>query len=103
MRPEGSTIKRWRERDDHVQDRHGGQEEDEKQHAKVEVVGSGSFKDSGLRNIAAHHSPALEIHGCVEPEDVDAWKARGKEGAHPDHALVEDQSEDVATDIKFCV
>ena len=81
--PEGPTIKGWWEGDDHVEDGHGGQEEDEQQHAKVEVVGSGSFKDSGLRNIAAHHSPALEVHGCVEPEDVDAWKARGKEGAHP--------------------
>lgn len=28
-RPEGPTIKRWREGDDHVQDWHGGQEEDE--------------------------------------------------------------------------
>lgn len=82
-RPEGPTIERWREGDDHVEDRHGRQEEDEQQHAEVEVVGSGSFKDSGLGNIAAHHSPALEIHGCVEPEDVDTWKARGKEGAHP--------------------
>lgn len=82
-RPEGPTIKRWREGDDHVQDWHGGQEEDEQQHAEVEVVGSGSFEHPGLGNIAAHHSPALEIHGCVETEDVDAREARSEEGAHP--------------------
>lgn len=83
QRPERPTIKRRWEGDNHVQNGHGGQEEDEEQHPKVEVVGSGSFEDPGLGNIAAHHSPTLEIHGCVESEDVDAWEARSKEGAHP--------------------
>lgn len=81
--PEGATIKRWREGYDHVQHGHGGQEEDEQEHSQVEVIGSGSLEDPGLRNIATHHSPALEVHGCVEPKDIDSWQAGGEEGAHP--------------------
>lgn len=37
-RPEGATIERWRERHNHVQDGHGGQEEDEQQHSQVEII-----------------------------------------------------------------
>lgn len=81
--PEGATIKRRWEGYDHVQDGHGGQEEDEQQHAEVEIIRSGSFEDPGLRNIATHHGPALEVHGCVESQDVDAWEAGSEEGAHP--------------------
>lgn len=81
--PEGATVKRWRQRHDHVQDGHGGQEEDEQQHAQVEVIRSGSFEDPGLRDVATHHGPALEVHGCVESKDIDAWEAGGEEGAHP--------------------
>lgn len=81
--PEGATVKRWREGDDHVQDGHGGQEEDEQKHAQVEIIRSGSFEDSGLRDIATHHGPALEVHGCVESKDIDAWEAGSKERAHP--------------------
>lgn len=81
--PEGATVKRWREGDNHVQDGHGGQEEDEQEHAQVEIIGSGSFEDSGLRDVATHHGPALEVHGCVESKDIDAWEAGSKERAHP--------------------
>lgn len=81
--PEGATVKRWREGDDHVEDRHGGQEKDEQEHAQVEIIRSGSFEDSGLRDVATHHGPALEVHGCVEPKDIDAWEAGSKERAHP--------------------
>lgn len=81
--PERATIKRWWEGHDHVQDGHGGQEEDEQEHSQVEVIRSGSFEDPGLRNIATHHSPALEVHGCMEPKDIDAWEAGSEEGAHP--------------------
>lgn len=81
--PEGATVERWREGYNHVQDGHGGQEEDEQQHAQVEVVRSGSFEDPGLGDVATHHGPALEVHGCVESENIDAWEAGGEEGAHP--------------------
>lgn len=81
--PEGATVKRWREGDDHVQDGHGGQEEDEQEHAQVEIILSGSFEDSGLGDVATHHGPALEVHGCVESKDIDAWEAGSKERAHP--------------------
>lgn len=81
--PEGPTIKGRREGHDHVQDRHGGQEEDKQEHPQVEIIRSGSFEDPGLRNVAAHHGPALEVHGRVESEDIDAREAGGKEGAHP--------------------
>lgn len=100
---EGATVERWWEGHDHVQDGHGGQEEDEQQHPQIEVIRSGSFEDPRLRNVATHHSPALEVHGCVEPKDIDAWEAGSEEGAHPDHSLIEDQSEDIATDVKFGV
>lgn len=81
--PERATVKRWREGHDHVKDGHGGQEEDEQEHAQVEIIRSGSLEDSGLRNIATHHGPALEVHGCVESKDIDAWEAGSKERAHP--------------------
>lgn len=81
--PEGATVERWWEGHDHVQDGHGGQEEDEQQHPQIEVIRSGSFEDPRLRNVATHHSPALEVHGCVEPKDIDAWEAGSEEGAHP--------------------
>lgn len=82
-RPEGTAVKRRWQGHYHVEDRHGGQEEDEQQHAQVEIIGSGGFEDPGLRNVAAHHGPALEVHGCVESKNIDAREARCKEGAHP--------------------
>lgn len=81
--PERATVKGWWEGYDHVQHRHGGQEEDEQEHAQVEIIRSGSLEDSGLRNVATHHGPALEVHRCVESKDIDAWEAGSKERAHP--------------------
>lgn len=68
--PEGATVKRRRNGDDGVDGRQGGQEEDDQQHGHVKVVGARGLEDSFLWHITAHHSPALQVHGHVEPEDI---------------------------------
>lgn len=81
--PEGSTVKGGRDGDDGVDGRESGQEENNQQHGHVEVVRARGFEDPFLRHITAHHGPALQIHGHMEPEDVQSWQAGGIERTHP--------------------
>lgn len=81
--PEGSTVKGGRDGDDSVDGRQSGQEKDDQQHSHVEVVRTRGFEDPFLRHITAHHSPALQIHGHVESEDVQSWQTGGIESTHP--------------------
>lgn len=82
-RPEWATVKRWWDRNNSVHNRQRGEEENKQQHGHVEVIGSGGFEDPLLRNITAHHSPALQVHGGVETKYVDSWKARSIKRTHP--------------------
>lgn len=68
--PEGPTVKGRRDGDNGVDGRQGGQEEDDEQHGHVEVVGARGLEDSFLWDVAAHHSPALEVHGHVEAQEI---------------------------------
>ncbi len=81
--PERSTVKGRGDGDDGVDGRQSGQEEDDQQHGHVEVVGARSLEDSFLRHITAHHGPALQVHGHVEPKDVQGRQAGGIESTHP--------------------
>lgn len=36
-----------------------------------------------MRDIAAHHSPTLQVHGSVEADHIDSWKAGCIKGTHP--------------------
>lgn len=82
--PEGAAVKRGWERHDGVCHRQEAEEEHQQQQAQVEVVGSGGFKHTLVGNIAAHHCPALEVHGSQQAQDVDAHQSWGVEGAHPE-------------------
>lgn len=68
--PEGSTVKGRGDGDDGVDGRQSGKEEDDQQHGHVEVVGARGLEDPFLGHIAAHDGPALQVHGHVEPEDI---------------------------------
>lgn len=81
--PERTTVERWWDGDNGVHSRQCGEEEDEKQHGHVEVIGSGSLEDPFLGDIAAHHCPALQVHRCVEAEHIDCWETRSIKRSHP--------------------
>lgn len=81
--PEGSTVKGRRNGDDGVYGRQSGQEEDDQQHSHVKVVGARGLENSFLRHVTAHYSPALQVHGHVEPQDIQGRKAGGIERTHP--------------------
>lgn len=82
-RPERTAVKRWRDGDNGVDNRQRGEEENEQQHGHVEVVRSRGFEDSLVGNIAAHHSPTLQVHGSMQTDDIDGWEARCVKRAHP--------------------
>lgn len=61
--PERSTVKGGRQGHDGVSHRQQAEEEDQQQQSHVKIVRLGCFEDSCMRDIAAHNSPALKIHG----------------------------------------
>lgn len=61
--PEWPAVERWRERHNSVDDRQEAEKQHEQQEPHVEVVGPGGLENSLMRNIAAHHCPALVVHG----------------------------------------
>lgn len=81
--PEGSAVKGRGDSDDSVDGRKSGKEKDDQQHGHVEVIGARGLEDSFLRHITAHHSPALQVHGHMEPEDVQGRQAGSIESTHP--------------------
>lgn len=83
MWPEGSTIE-WRRHGHHgVDHRHEAEEEHDKQDAHVEVVRAWRFEHSLMRDITAHYSPALEIHGGHQAQNVYTHQSWGIKCTHP--------------------
>lgn len=81
--PEWAAVKGWWDRDNSVHSRQSREEENKEQHGHVEVIGSRGFEDPLVRDIAAHHSPALQIHRGVETEHIDSWQAWSIKRTHP--------------------
>lgn len=82
--PEGSAIKwRWNGNDG-VDGWQSGEEEDDQKHGHIEIIRAWGFEDPLLWDVAAHHSPALQIHGDMEPQDIHGRQAGGIEGTHPE-------------------
>lgn len=84
--PEGPAVKGGREGHDGVGHWQEAEEEHQQQEAHVEVVGPGGFEHALVGHVAAHHCPALEVHGGQETQHVDAHQSRGIEGTHPGRA-----------------
>lgn len=70
--PERAAVKGGREGHDGVGHRQKAEEEHQQQQAHVEVVGSGGFENTLVGDVAAHHCPALEVHGGQQAKDVNA-------------------------------
>lgn len=83
QKPERTTVKRWWDGNNGVHSRQCREKKDEKQHGHVEVIGSGSFEDPLLGDVAAHHCPALQVHRSVEAEHVDCWETWSIKRSHP--------------------
>lgn len=71
--PEWPAVEGGREGHDGVGHRQEAEEEHQKQEAHVEVVGSGGFEHALVGDVAAHHCPALEVHGGQQTQHVDAY------------------------------
>lgn len=84
--PEGATVERGWEGHDGVGHRQEAEEEHQQQQAHVEVVGPGGFKHTLVGHVAAHHCPALEVHGGQQAQDIDAYQSRSIEGTHPERS-----------------
>lgn len=84
--PEGPAVKGGREGHDGVGHRQEAEEQHQQQEPHVEVVGPGGFEHALVGDVAAHHSPALEVHGAQQTQHVDTHQARRVEGAHPGRA-----------------
>lgn len=84
--PEWSAVEgRW-EGHDGVGHRQEAEEEHQQQEPHVEVVGSGGFEHAFVGHVAAHHCPALEVHGGQQAQHIDAYQSWSIEGAHPERA-----------------
>ena len=79
--PEWTTVEGGGDGHDGVDGRQGGEEEDDQQHGHVEVVGAGGLEDALLRDVAAHDSPALQVHGDVEAQHVQSRQTGGRGSA----------------------
>lgn len=86
--PEWSAVEGGWEGHDGVSHWQEAEEEHQQQEAHVEVVGLGGFEHAFVGHIAAHHCPALEVHGGQQAQHVDAYQSRSVEGAHPGRAEI---------------
>lgn len=84
--PEWPAVKGGWKGHDGVGHRQEAEEKHQQQEAHVEVVGSGGFEHAFVGDVAAHHCPALEVHGGQQAQHVDAHQSWGIEGAHPGRA-----------------
>lgn len=84
--PEWPAVKGGREGHDGVGHWQEAEEEHQQQEAHVEVVGTGGFEHTFMGDVAAHHRPALEVHGGQQAQHIDAHQSWSIERAHPGSA-----------------
>ena len=84
--PEWPAVEGGRKGHDGVGHGQEAEEEHQQQEAHVEVVGAGGLEHAFMGDIAAHHRPALEVHGGQQAQHIDAHQSWGVEGTHPRRA-----------------
>ncbi len=82
--PEWATVEGWWQGHDGVNDRQQAEEQHEQQQAHVEVVGPWRLENSLMRNVTAHHCPALIVHRGQETQNVQTHQTWSIKRSHPE-------------------